>query len=861
MKKIIAGLLMLCMLVTLLPAMAFAAGDTPEPAADETVKKESNIKSVFNSNLFVEANADAGLSSRVNVQFDALGTNGTLYLPGQADASKLCFSWDDMGITVSKNGVAYENGAAPVAPANGSVTYKITKGLAVAYVTLKTVQGSSDVEAMFFELDEGLGTISDMNGDETHETSCYGKMLFDGKSNYISIKGRGNSTWKFPKKPYNIKVYTADDFDKKKEVALVPGVTTNKWSVIANYLDNSQMRNKIALDLAQQLGIGLEARFVDIWMNGEYLGNYILTPKYDYLAPKEGYALESDQFLEPEGGDPQFHLPDTWEIGKITGDEGYYNRITVKDIGSKAEKAGVNLSTIEEHFLKAWAAVRDYGSEDYQNYFDIDSWARMFLMYEVSKTYDCYAGSLHMHRDGLADSDKLIAGPAWDYDASFGRTLHKFLVGVSEPIQLNAEGWYNDSIGLLAADAPVSILQELGKHASFMRHVAKVYNENKAAFEDIAANVDRQREVVRDSALMNNERWGTHSIGLYYLVAPATMHALGTGKYALNYQVTVNWDAYVNNLREYAGKRVMWLSDHLYEADAPVGTITNTLADGASVLDVVLTAGNDSNTYQWQRSADGSSWENVPGATAAQLKLAAGDSAQYRCIVANTGAVIWTTHGGEVPTYTTTILTAPAEPTGTAPAPDPADDGSEKPGICKFFADVDRTVKSWYAGAVDWAVNHGITDGISDTMFAPAQKCTRAQVVTFLWRAAGKPAPTSSVNPFKDVAQDAYYYNAVLWAVEEGITTGMTEDTFEPDAPCTRAQVVTFLWRAAGMPAPASSANPFGDVPANCWFTDAILWATGRHITDGTSQTTFEPDANCTRAHVVTFLYRDASSK
>ena len=115
--------------------------------------------------------------------------------------------------------------------------------------------------------------------------------------------------------------------------------------MIANYLDNSQMRNKIALDLAQQLGIGLEARFVDIWMNGEYLGNYILTPKYDYLAPKEGYALESDQFLEPEGGDPQFHLPDTWEIGKITGDEGYYNRITVKDIGSKAEKAGVNLSS------------------------------------------------------------------------------------------------------------------------------------------------------------------------------------------------------------------------------------------------------------------------------------------------------------------------------------------------------------------------------------------------------------------------------------------------------------------------------------------------------------------------------------
>ena len=699
-----------------------------------------------------------------------------------------------------------------------------------------------------------------MNGDKIHETSCYGKVLFDGIDKPISIKGRGNSTWSAEKKPYNITIYKKDDYAKKGNAELIPGVEAKKWSLLANHLDNSLMRNKIAMDLANELGIGLPSRFVDLWMNGEYLGSYLMTPKNDYKAPDDGYVLENDNYLDSE--DPQFLIPGMYEIGKPINDDGYYNRMTVKDIGEDENDNPVtDVAAIEAHFDEAWAAVEDFSSENYQNYFDMDSWAKMFLMYEVSKTYDCFAGSLLMHRDGLTDSDKLIAGPAWDYDVSFGRTLHKFLVGIAEPVQLNAEGWYNDSIGLIAVDEPVSLLQELGKHASFMQHVAKVYSENKAYFEDIPFNVDRQKEILRGSALMNNELWGTHHLGADYLVAPATMHALGTGKYALNYQVTVNWDAYVNNLREYAGKRVMWLSDHLYEADAPVGTITNTLADGASVLDVVLTAGNDSNTYQWQRSADGSSWENVPGATAAQLKLAAGDSAQYRCIVANTGAVIWTTHGGEVPTYTTTILTAPAEPTGTAPAPDPADDGSEKPGICKFFADVDRTVKSWYAGAVDWAVNHGITDGISDTMFAPAQKCTRAQVVTFLWRAAGKPAPTSSVDPFKDVAQDAYYYNAVLWAVEKGITTGMTEDTFEPDAPCTRAQVVTFLWRAAGMPAPASSANPFGDVPANCWFTDAILWATGRHITDGTSQTTFEPDANCTRAHVVTFLYRDASSK
>ena len=854
MKRTIAVFLLVCMFAALLPGMAFAAGDTAQAEPAATEKKASDVKLVFNSGLYVAANADAGLAGKVAVTFDALGASGTLYLPGKADAAQLCFSWKDTGITVSKGGVVYENGTAPVAPVDGSVTYKIKKGLAVAYVTVKTLQGSADVEPLFLELDESLGTIADMNGDKDHETSCYGKALYAGIDKPISIKGRGNSTWKFDKKPYNITFYKKDDYEKKDKTEMIPGVKAKKWSLIANYLDNSQMRNKIAMDLANELGIGLDTRFVDVWMNGEYRGNYLLTPKNDYAAPDGGYVLESDNYYEHgEGSDPQFQLPDMWEIGPITHDEGYYNRITVKDIGDDAADAGVDPAAIETYFLGAWSALRDYDSEDYQNYFDMDSWAKMFLMYEVSKIYDCYAGSMLMHRDGLTENDKLIAGPAWDYDTSFGRTLHKFLVGVSEPIQLNAEGWYNDSIGLLAVDQPASLLQELGKHASFMQHVAKIYNEYKAAFEGVAANVDTQRELLRASADMNNDLWGTHSIGAYYLVAPVTMSLLGTGKYALHYQVTVNWDAYVNNLREFATKRVMWLSDHLYEAEMPVGEIKN---DGAN-LTVVLSAGNDQPVYQWQRSEDGSLWENIPDATAA--KLAVSDDAQYRCLVSNTGAVICTTHGGKVPTYTTAILNAPAEVNAEPAAADDPSQDSGKTGLCKLFADIDRSMKSWYAGAVDWAVDKGITTGVSDTRFAPDQACTRGQVVTFLWRAAGKPAPKTAVNPFKDVAADAYYYDAVLWAVENGITTGMTEDTFEPDAPCTRAQVVTFLWRAAGKP--AASGSTFSDVPANEWFTDAVRWATGKGITSGTSENTFSPDDACTRAHVVTFLYRNASGK
>ena len=617
---------------------------------------ESNVKSVFNSNLYVKANAAAGLEGDVRVDFDAAGCSGTLYLPGTADAGQLFFSWDDESIEVSHNGTVYASGTAPVAAAGESISYKITKGLAVAYVCVKTDKGSEDVAAMFLELDESLGTIDAMNSDPDHETQCYGSVNFDGDNYpYMSMKGRGNSTWGFDKKPYNLTFYKKADYDKKQNVSLIDGVKAKKWSLLANYLDNSMLRNKVALDLAQQLGIGLDARFVDVWMNGEYLGNYLMTPKSDYQAPDGGYFLENDNYLESE--DPQFEIPGMYEFRDLVPDKGYYNRVTVKDIGDDAVDAGIDASDVEAYFNEAWNALIDYGTEDYQKYFDMDSWAKMFLMYEVSKTYDCFAGSLLMHRDGLTEDDKLIAGPTWDYDNSFGRTLQKFLIGITVPTQITAEGWYNDSIGLVASDKHYSLLQELGKHASFMQRVSEIYNEYKWAFEGITDNIDAQQAILEDSALMNNDLWGTHHIGSYYYVAPMT---LGTGKYAVNYEITVNWNSYVNNMRQFAEKRVMWLSDHLY-AEAPVGTITQKLNEKDCVVELKaeLTAGNTANSYQWQSSANGKTWNDIDGATSAVYKVAADDDLngmQFRCIVKNDGVIISTTHGGKVDASAQTIL-------------------------------------------------------------------------------------------------------------------------------------------------------------------------------------------------------------
>lgn len=168
---------------------------------------------------------------------------------------------------------------------------------------------------------------------------------------------------------------------------------------------------------------------------------------------------------------------------------------------------------------------------------------------------------------------------------------------------------------------------------------------------------------------------------------------------------------------------------------------------------------------------------------------------------------------------------------------------------------VDVATGSYYEDAVDWAVENGITKGTDDTHFSPDGICTRAQAVTFLWRAAGSPEPETRTMPFNDVPVGSYYYDAVLWAVENGITKGTSDTTFSPNMTCTRAQIVAFLWRSEKSPA-AGTANPFADVKSTAYYADAVLWAVKENITKGTTSTTFSPNADCTRAQIVTFLWR-----
>ena len=161
----------------------------------------------------------------------------------------------------------------------------------------------------------------------------------------------------------------------------------------------------------------------------------------------------------------------------------------------------------------------------------------------------------------------------------------------------------------------------------------------------------------------------------------------------------------------------------------------------------------------------------------------------------------------------------------------------------------------YFYDAVNWAVEKGITTGTSATTFSPNASCTRAQIVTFLWRASGSPEPKTASNPFTDVATNAYYCKAVLWAVENGITTGTSATTFSPDALCTRAQGVTFLWRANGSKA-ASAATSFTDVASDAYYAPAVAWAAEQNVTGGVGNGLFSPDTTCTRAQIVSMLYR-----
>lgn len=220
----------------------------------------------------------------------------------------------------------------------------------------------------------------------------------------------------------------------------------------------------------------------------------------------------------------------------------------------------------------------------------------------------------------------------------------------------------------------------------------------------------------------------------------------------------------------------------------------------------------------------------------------------------------WSIDGKTYTTLSDELLTAINGGTVTAEAQFNSYGGggtvTKKPAEQTPFVFEDVSADSYYYEAVKWAVEKNITSGMTATTFGPDMACTRAQIVTFLWNSEGCPEPTGTTHPFTDVPAGAYYEKALLWAVENNIVSGITETAFAPDQVCTRAQAMTFLWRAAGRPSTGTNAG-FQDVAGDSYYAEAVAWAVANKITSGTSATTFSPEVTCTRAQIVMFLYNE----
>ena len=513
--------------------------------------------------LYVAKNAAAGLMGDVDLFAGSTGSF-TLYLPGSAKTDQLYLSWDNSVTVKNSIGTVLTSGKVAVPAPDTTITLKISG----TSWTVRTVQGSKDSKAMFLETDTsipGFYSFTDMHNSSDKSKSAAGTMAFDGTDGYyFSIKGRGNATWTSvkTKKPYNITLYKDANYDNTKGFELIDGVKAKKWSLLANYYDSSLLRNKLAYDMACKMGLGLESEFVDLWVDGEYRGNYLMTPKNDYDAPKTGYMLEIDNYTDPQ----------SFSISGMTG------RITIKD-----NESNVPMDDIKSYMQKAWAAVKDQNSEEYLNYLDLDSWAKFYLLHEFYMSFDVMSGSQLMYREGLSADDKLIAGPVWDMDNSMGKTQTWSGFGLTYDQQHSPLYDYIQSV-----KSTDFWLQELGEHESFMARVHEIYNANRHVFDNTGRDMDSYKTALEDSALMNYHRWG------YQSGRPKI-----SGSDICGCVKTTQWSHYVANLRNYAVKRAAYLDSAVPETLIGTVNITGEAKDGGVLTAAVTGANAKDLVYTW----------------------------------------------------------------------------------------------------------------------------------------------------------------------------------------------------------------------------------------------------------------------
>ena len=587
-KRVISFILVLVMVTFSVPVFGSTANAASAP-----------------TQLWVEPSEANGLPAQINVYKNRVQTGGSswnptytdvyqLFLPGNVEDLATCYLFWDGDIQATVDGITYSSGECPIPSLEESKTYSFVDGnQTLASFTISTYQGSEAVVPVFIDIDEtgDNPTIAEMDGDRDHNVTCTGSINIDGDWYEMpKIKGRGNATWKESddKKPYNITLGTKIKF---------PGIEskkTKKWSFMAEILDHSLLGNRSGFRLAHEIGIGQDTASADVWMNGEYQGCYMVTPKTDSFVTDDGYMIEEDNYLEDpvaQGGDPQFELEGLKRAS--TTWESCYNLITVKKMGNnlllndagEVDESPENMEAaaaeIQIWLQDAWDAIRSTdGFNDkgkyYTDYIDIESFAKMYLMHEYVKSYDVCAGSILFHRDGQTDDDKLIAGPLWDLDNAMGSVYQNSSLGKADDRRngdrRSGEGHFIQNV----TEYKTSIYKTISKHPDFMEEVYYQYNKNKWAFDSLAADVQEDMiDPIEASAMMNHIKVNDlgHSTGKnnHYYGSNTT---LGSGQYRQTYLATTDsksdWPVYAANLITYINTRSLWFGNNYTDTTYPV---------------------------------------------------------------------------------------------------------------------------------------------------------------------------------------------------------------------------------------------------------------------------------------------------
>ena len=397
---------------------------------------------------------------------------------------------------------------------------------------------------------------------------------------------------------------------------------------------------------------------------------------------------------------------------------------------------------------------------------------------------------------------------------------------------------------------------------ALLRSEEPTYEEMKAAYDALKAEylaVTNLREITGEAAITISEEDG----GTYTMTA-----TVEEGLADASYQYTWSNGQMTQTITSIPAERLIATTVSV-TGEGLYGKLTAQLNVPSAVLPTV-TAGSNALSVQLNAAGAG---RNIPAATQYVVELYQGNTLVETKTVSTVQTVVFSglssgtaytlksyavSPVGRSDILSQTVTTASGSSGGhTSSGSNSSRPSDPKPPVndpSTGFTDVKND--AYYADAVKWAVDWGITNGQTTTLFGAEASCTRAQIVTFLWRAAGSPVPQTTKNPFTDLSEDAYYYQAVLWAMEQGITVGTTETTFDPDQTCTRGEAVTFLHRNAGEPVAAGN-HGFQDVNGSDYYDNAVQWAREKNITSGTTETTFSPNARCTRGQIVTFLYRN----